>query len=96
MRPNKNPSAFGLTVFPVNQGEYGIELLQRQKEPERKRKKLKSLVRVSGLPLNLTLEPLISVLRRKGYNPEASSATEKPRSPLTRRKACPSPCCFWR
>jgi len=60
-----NPCPYGLRVFPVNQSEYRIELLQPQKEPERKRRKLTRLVRVWGLPLNLILEPLISGLRRK-------------------------------
>ena len=72
-----NPSPFEVRVFPVNESEYGVELYQRQKEPERKRKKLKRLVRVWGLPLNLTLEPLISALRRNGYNPTSLKRDRK-------------------
>ncbi len=72
-----SPSPFELRVFPVNQSEYGIELFQRQKEPERKRKKLKRLVRVCGVPFNLTLEPLISALRQNGYKPTSLKRSRK-------------------
>ena len=72
-----SPSPFELRVFPVNQSEYGIELFQRQKEPERKRKKLKRLVRVWGVPFSLTLEPLISALRQNGYKPTSLNRNRK-------------------
>ncbi|MCD6328570.1 hypothetical protein J7M28_13590 [bacterium] len=70
-------SPFELRVFPVNESEYGIELFQRQKEPDRKRKKLKRLVRVWGTPLSLTLEPLVSTLRDSGYKPSSLKRSRK-------------------